>query len=284
MVGKVEDSWVDKKALSSVRDGGGCGCSGKKETVIIEDKALIQIKTLCREVPTTEWIAVLIGERSEQDYKTVLKEIKIFEQEVNGQHCEFTDKGSVDAAMIKSVGWIHSHNNMDAFFSGMDVDTAKGSQLSLCVNNAGAFYGKSKRRLPCGDESLIDVEIRRSSEYEEDAGIIEDAKRLIKNQYSVQGKLDYETPNSQNNINDDCLVCFRKVGRNKRKYVTQGVVHKTCNDEYLRLYDRDRWVANNKEDIEESCVICGYEVDNCQCICMRCGSIRSACTHADDYD
>src|SRR3990167_434535 len=104
IVKEAEKGWVDKKVLSSVREDGGCGCSGKKETVIMEDKALIQIKTLCREVPTTEWIAVLIGERGEQDYKTIVREIKMFEQEVNGQHCEFTDKGSVDAAMIKSVG------------------------------------------------------------------------------------------------------------------------------------------------------------------------------------
>ena len=115
-----------------------------KPKIVVGLNALNKIKMLCAEYPELEWIARLTGEFKLQDKEIYVNDIHLFEQECTATHTEFTAKGCEDLAKsnIKSIGWIHSHNNMQVFFSGEDVSTSKAHPVSIVVNNKMEMVAK----------------------------------------------------------------------------------------------------------------------------------------------
>lgn len=124
---------------------------------LIKEKAVKQIKSLCHEYEELEWIAGLEGEIREKEI--IITNIKLFEQEVQGAFCEFTNDGSEEMAKSKCIGWIHSHNKMGVFFSGQDEETCKFNKVSIVVNNDLNAVGKYRMRILETVDAYADLDI-----------------------------------------------------------------------------------------------------------------------------
>ena len=263
VVKSANTGWdVDVKPLAEE-----CKCSAESKTkIVVSEKTLRQIKTLCSKFPDLEWMAELVG-KQEDDGSYVVDELQLFEQEVMGASVEYTSKGNVDKSKIASLGWIHSHNKMGAFLSGTDIKTASFSLISLVVNNEMQFGGKIKKTMPCGEQVLKDVEV--FTEFGLDDDIAAKADELIrKSTYITYGK-DYGGYKNLEGENwkiggeaEYCLLCERKVGK-KHKKVAAGKIHNKCYERYV--------AGGNDPQMQELiddyylCEDCGmYEVD-CNC-------------------
>jgi len=251
---------VEEKEL--VEDGECKCCKDRAIKVVLSDKARNQIKTLVDMHQSLEWFAALIGKEDIDNDTVDIEEIKLFEQEVTGSSVELTDSGNEEMAKIANIGWIHSHNTMDVFFSGTDITTAGMNSISLCVNNKLEFHGKAKRLLPCGDYALLDVEI----EYDcvEDGDIKVEAEELI-------SERKFEVVSDHSGIDCDaddiCMYCTQKVGK-KRVPLKHGVVHQKCYDEYKLELEED--LASEEEGGQYDswfgfCRSCGYSDNVCEC-------------------
>lgn len=133
------------------------------------DDFLAKIKELCRVISAVEWSGILLYETvgSIQDISTMeihLKDVILMDKgskayteytftekkrDQSGytdRHIEYTEE--VEDAVFWQIGHIHSHNTMNVFFSGTDMDELKDNAdshnfyLSLIVNNALDFEAK----------------------------------------------------------------------------------------------------------------------------------------------
>jgi proteasome lid subunit RPN8/RPN11 len=108
-------------------------------TVILSNKAEMQINALLKEYKEKEWFAGLNGTKN-SDKEYFISDLLIVEQEVGMATVELTDKGNEKLAKTKGIiGWIHSHNDMGSFQSGTDVKTACMFDISITVNNDKYF-------------------------------------------------------------------------------------------------------------------------------------------------
>jgi len=186
--------------------------------------------------------------------------MKGFEQEVTPTTCEFTDKGNEDMARQKNIGWIHSHNTMDVFLSGTDVETATSSGLSLCVNNELDFHGKLKTKLPCGFDALIDVKVE--IQINEDSDITQLADEL------VTRKQGYVVKDEGAKVNFLCRICDTKVSKKKGTLLNGQVVHKKCLKKYGKEFEESggvRLADYEDEDYARKCDDCENYMPFCQC-------------------
>lgn len=271
---EVKSEWVvENKNVIDEK----CPCAEEKVKVVLSQKAYRQIKSLCRKLPKLEWLAGLVGSEKGKDEKYwYIEEIKIFEQKVGGATVELTSKGNEDIAKTtKIIGWIHSHNNMDVFFSNTDEDTAKASGISLTTNNKIEFFGRFRRELPCGHLALVEIEMEL--EAEEDEEITTLAETLI----SEKPTTTIVYSNSEVNANSEiCILCGYKVGKKKRRQLTAGVVHNKCFAEYVRIYKAefeksngfspsDDYLEEVIEDLDRleptQCEECMRPIDYCVC-------------------
>lgn len=130
----------------------GCRCEPvlKQQAVVrLSEKLLRRAAGLCDKMGNLEWIAALVGTKV-SDTEYLAEDFVVLDQEVHGTHSQFTAKGDTQFARMKSIGIIHSHNNMGVFFSGTDENEAVKHDVSIVTNNNGEFFGKTKFNLPCG--------------------------------------------------------------------------------------------------------------------------------------
>lgn len=121
----------------------------EEESVLLKKTVEAKIKYLLKKYEDLEWMTALLGEKRD-DGTWVVKDLYIMEQEVTGGHVDPTTKGNLEVAELTNcIGWIHSHNNMKAFFSGTDWETAEMYDVSLCVNNDFHFYGSCLKEVDC---------------------------------------------------------------------------------------------------------------------------------------
>jgi hypothetical protein len=127
---------------------GVSACSRAPQPQIFVDSRLWQsIIGLC-ERTSTEWLAYLIGEKdAEGNYE--IKKLTFPEQTAGGAHVhhptnpEFRpEKGT--------IGAIHSHVRMQAFFSTTDVAHANWP-VEMVVNARGEYEVSVRVTLPCGE-------------------------------------------------------------------------------------------------------------------------------------
>lgn len=125
----------------------------KNLKVIIPSKVELLIKMYCSLVSDLEWSGVLFYKlvKNEQlNLEVELLDIQLMDIGTAG-HTTYNYDGSMGAKSMKYIfsgqggliGHIHSHNNMQVFFSGEDVSELKDNckehafYLSVIVNNAG---------------------------------------------------------------------------------------------------------------------------------------------------
>lgn len=129
-----------------------------KFKLIISEKLERKIRVLCEKFPKTEWSGQLFytytGSFANKDIVFTAEDL-LFMDEGSAVDTEFyLDEGNAASYIADhelfghQIGLIHSHNVMNAFFSGQDDSMLKqeGSSrnhfLSLVVNNAGNYVAR----------------------------------------------------------------------------------------------------------------------------------------------
>ena len=137
--------------------------------VIMPDDILNKIKYLCKKIPKVEWSGILLYStkgsiKNPTCMEIVLEDIipmdkgdstyteyKFNEQTestIDDKMVDYFNKNPIALEKSWKIGQIHSHNIMDVFFSGTDIDELNDNidshdfYLSLIVNNYMDFCAK----------------------------------------------------------------------------------------------------------------------------------------------
>lgn len=213
--------------------------SGKR--VVLSHIVFGKIITLLNKYPELEWGAYLIGEEKEDEY--VVEDLVLMKQEVTGTTVEFLEEDYPK----NCIGWLHSHNSMDAFLSGTDKETAIQYAITLVVNNELKFACAVKKKLPCGRTALSPARVKV-------AGIEVDTSKIVEKKYvSEYGRVLRDIPLSE--LPDEiCPVCGYKLSKRKSKVQwcdkCQRYVHKRCFDADLKMCRRCLEEVSSESDIE----------------------------------
>lgn len=131
--------------------------------LIIPAEVERKIRFTCQKVWNTEWSGTLFftHEGSFENNDLVIRCVDIYIMDIGTQaYTEFDMNPDVISYMCENpelldcqMGLIHSHNNMNTFFSGTDTATLKeegrdrNNFVSLIVNNAGSYTAAITRRI-----------------------------------------------------------------------------------------------------------------------------------------
>ena len=133
----------------------------------------LKIRKLCKRFPTKEWSGVLFydcnGSFEEGNLSFVAKDFLLMDignatyTEYNADDLDIATYMAMNPDLLDChTGNIHSHNQMQAFFSGTDDNTLlqEGTDvnnfLSLVVNNAGNYVARFTRRVKYETEVTVD--------------------------------------------------------------------------------------------------------------------------------
>lgn len=173
-----------------------CGAT-QKPRVAIKDNVLIKILFFLNKYPDLEWAGDLIGEFITNENLYKITDFIIFEQEVTGASVHRKETIS-----SKTIGLIHSHNKMKAYFSAKDdSDSNPNHNVAICVahskeeNHIGFEYAVEARiKTPCGKlirYKNIQLEIQiENSVWEKENEKIKIANLIPSNRYITQKELD----------------------------------------------------------------------------------------------
>lgn len=127
---------------------GVTACSKAPNPDILFDSRLWQsVVGLCERF-NTEWMAYLIGVKQEDgDYK--IESLDFPEQVAGGAHVRREPDANFRPP-AGTVGVIHSHVAMQAFFSSTDKEHANWP-VEIVVNRKGEYEVSTRVTLPCGD-------------------------------------------------------------------------------------------------------------------------------------
>ena len=131
--------------------------------MIIPKEVEEKIRCICRKVWRDEWSGVLFFtvEGAFKDNSLIIRCEDIYVMDIgSSSYTEFNMSPDIASYMASNpklldcqLGLIHSHNNMDTFFSGTDIRTLEEEGLdrnhfvSLIVNNRGDYTAAITRRL-----------------------------------------------------------------------------------------------------------------------------------------
>ena len=127
---------------------GVSACSRAPKPMIFIDSHIWQaVVGLCNRIDT-EWLAYLVGEKdSEGNYE--IKSLTFPDQSAGGAHVD-NQAGADFHVDPATIGAIHSHVNMSAFFSTTDVAHANWP-VEIVVNAKGEYETSVRVTLPCGE-------------------------------------------------------------------------------------------------------------------------------------
>ena len=131
--------------------------------MVVTEKVENKIRYICQQLPTVEWSGVLFyttqGSFKDDNLKIICQDIYLMDVG-SAAYTEFNMSPEVISYMTENPelldyqsGLIHSHNQMDTFFSGTDVATLKeeGTDrnhfVSLIVNNEGTYTAAITRKI-----------------------------------------------------------------------------------------------------------------------------------------
>jgi len=178
---RKEDKEAPSTGASSYPSGGvwkcelptvsSCGLA-KVPTVYVEGRAHAKIQALLEEYDKLEWLAWCVGEASEDAIH--IRDIEVPEQRVTAVTAE-----AISLPPEGTVGVIHSHHSMGAFFSSTDHDTMNpNARVSIVVSSKG-WAAKARVQVPCGHYYYADAQIVLLPE-EVDTEWLEEARKRIK--------------------------------------------------------------------------------------------------------
>ena len=181
---KKDDVWVSEN--EDIVDN-TCPELSKVIPVHISEKLLGKIAYLLSEFPTSEWLGLLKGRK--ENGEIYVDDMVVPKQRNTSAHTEINDEVMSEIAAGKYgeiFGWIHSHNNMNVFFSGEDTETAKKFDVSIVVNNKFEMVAVVRKKLPCGREGLMKGEISLIV----DENFVNDVKENVETSYDNNGVFD----------------------------------------------------------------------------------------------
>lgn len=154
----MEETKQPTKVISLVQKSGTYNYK-----LIIPAEVERKIRFTCQKVWNTEWSGTLFFtyEGSFENNDLVIRCVDIYIMDIGTQaYTEFDMNPDVISYMCENpelldcqMGLIHSHNNMNTFFSGTDTATLKeegrdrNNFVSLIVNNAGSYTAAITRRI-----------------------------------------------------------------------------------------------------------------------------------------
>jgi len=163
-----QQQWWGSRELAPIRSKGGdkamshgqntdtftcavdgvSACSRAPMPIVMFDSRIWQaIVGLCQKV-NTEWLAYMVGEKDENGNYEV-KSLSFPEQVAGGAHVRQTTSADFTVP-TGTIGAIHSHVNMSAFFSTTDVAHANWP-VEIVVNSKGEYETSVRVTLPCGE-------------------------------------------------------------------------------------------------------------------------------------
>jgi len=132
-----------------------CSKAPTEIIALIEVQAKVKIDALMDKFPNIEWLAYLLGDKSQP---TIIKDIHVPKQDVtttsvdNIQCPEFNE--------LPVIGVIHSHHGMGTGFSGTDHKFLnQNHNLSIVIAKNG-IAGQMRWTTPCGGLKIIPVKCR----------------------------------------------------------------------------------------------------------------------------
>lgn len=140
---------------------------------------------------STEWMALLKGEVNADTGRARITEMYFPPQSASGAHVEIPDDVT-NAAQPGTVGAVHSHVNMSAFFSSTDKDHANWP-IEIVVNAKGESEANMRVKLGCGKFSRVKAKVLLVGAKAADV-YRESLKRAIKPEENIRGYgMDYST-------------------------------------------------------------------------------------------
>jgi len=224
--------------------------SAVKQQLFIPKKVFEKIQQWCKVSPTTEWSGYLFynyKENFENGIKLTVEDFLVSDVG-NATFTEFKVDAEITQYMLLSdlldckIGLIHSHQQMQTFFSGTDEDTLEkeGKEtcnfLSLIVNNAEQYTARITRQVittitgvstvttKCFDDNFSDT---KNINYSKVTGIEWFPLEIV-----IEGKND--------SINKDILdrykeLTAKKVTNYKSIYPSLFDNHDTDNKRFISL-------------------------------------------------
>ena len=198
-------------------------CTAEKATIIISDEVLAAIYQLCEKVED-EWQMLLTGTEDAEKHVVRVTGYYIPKQEITAasvKNLDCIDKARIDELGI--VATIHSHSNMDVFFSHTDETKTNKSLIKnhIVWNNKGEYKAIRAVRLPCGMNKFIDATVVRDMPPLPKIKKVKGYKKIKKPEYKYPAR-GYHT------INDDdiCTPSPASQWRSepKRKDLIEGGV------------------------------------------------------------
>lgn len=181
---KLNKGWDIKKEVEKTTE---CG-EVHTPKIVLKEEVYDKIVALMKEFSSSEWMAYLIGRKEEERF--VVEDLHVPEQEVSSSYCE-----SKEVEPNGSIGMIHSHHSMGAFFSGTDDSSINlNNELSIVVSNKGGsleFLCSIRLKTPCGKyifkrTSTVEVEMEdKKKEW------VEAMKKKIKDRITTTNVLSY---------------------------------------------------------------------------------------------
>lgn len=162
----------------------GCGKVAKDFHIFIMPLAKAKIESLMKEYKSLEWLAYLIGEIDWEKEKAVVRDLYIPEQTISAAAVN-----NVGPVNMETVGVIHSHHSMGAFFSGTDDDYInQNNDISIVVAHDG-MKAQVRAKTPCGAYAIVDasVSIDLGINFDSD-GFIKEIKDKLKRHTYKYGK------------------------------------------------------------------------------------------------
>ena len=150
VVSNESDVWETKIDVISQ-----CSKAPEKMKVVIYPLANLKIKELMKMFTNIEWLAYMIGEKTNNHF--IIKDLLIPKQEISSgsvDNIEFTVPEGTPL-----IGVIHSHHHMGAGFSGTDENWInQNHDLSIVVSHS-AMKAKVRWKTPCGGLHLMEADI-----------------------------------------------------------------------------------------------------------------------------
>lgn len=148
--GSASDSWeVEIPVIEQ------CSKAPAELLAQIEVLAKVKIDALMDKFPNIEWLAYLIGDRSDP---LVVKDLYIPQQDVTGTSVDNIQCPEFNTLSV--IGVIHSHHGMGTGFSGTDhAWINQNHNLSIVVAKNG-IAGQFRWSTPCGGLKIIPVKCR----------------------------------------------------------------------------------------------------------------------------
>jgi len=207
--------------------------------VVIKPKALLKVISLLKRFPELEWGAFCIGTKRRNII--YVKDIKVPKQVVTKANISFENNEFPE----NCVGWIHSHNSMDAYLSSTDKTSAPAYSATIVVNNKIDLVAAVKQKLSCKRYALVEAEVE-----------IEVSKDIEEELKNIQEKaIEIRDGNLWHYYENTCKVCGRRLSKNKHKVkycvYCDSIVHPKCfvkeKDMCLECFEEHRLGLEKKE-------------------------------------